>query len=134
MTVTLDLPPELEEQVRAEATRRGIAPTDVIIGALREVLRKGPPAPRLSRAESELLQRINAGPPEDTWREYHGLLAGRRSGKLTAREQARLVELSDEIEAANVPRIAALIELARLRGTTLDELMGTLDIRPRPHE
>jgi hypothetical protein len=41
-----------------------------------------------------------------------------------------LVDIADQIELANARRIAALIQLAQLRHTSLEELMDQLGIQP----
>lgn len=59
---------------------------------------------------------------------YHHLIARRRDETLTEHEQQELIAISDQIEAANVRRIEHLAALARLRGTTVRELMEELGI------
>ncbi len=83
----------------------------------------------LSEAESRLLEQINLGLSQEDWERYHKLIAKRRAETLTHDEQQELIALSDRIEEANARRIEYLVELARLRGTTLDELMGQLGIK-----
>ena len=41
-----------------------------------------------------------------------------------------MIAFTDRREAYNVERLEKLIELARLRGTTLDQVMDQLGIRP----
>jgi hypothetical protein len=78
--------------------------------------------------ESDLFQEINLGFSTDTWAEYHTLIAKRQAEILTENEQQQLIEISDRLEAANVRRIQALIELSNLRGQSLDSLMLELGI------
>jgi hypothetical protein len=82
--------------------------------------------------ESELLKEINLGVSTDTWTEYHHLIAKRQAENLTDGEQQQLIEISDRLEAANVRRMKALIELANLRGQSLDTVMQELEIS-EPH-
>ena len=58
----------------------------------------------------------------------HALIAKRCAETLTSQEQATLIEISDQIEQANARRIQYLIELANLRGTSLETLMQKLGI------
>jgi len=88
-------------------------------------------APSLSRTEAELLLKINQWFPEETWRRYRELIEKRDDFTLTEAEYAELLDLSYEVEAANVERIKGLIELATLRGVSLDEVMDQLGIKPR---
>lgn len=82
----------------------------------------------LSKAEADLLQKINLGLPPEMWEHDHALIAKRRTETLTTEEQATLIEISDQIEQANARGIQYLIELANLRGTSLEVVMQELGI------
>lgn len=97
------------------------------------VMRAERRAPHLSHEETDLLLKINTPLPEETWRRYSSLYAKLEPDTLTAEEQAELLELINVVEMDNARRIGYLIELARLRGTTLDALMKSLGIGPRSH-
>ena len=138
MTITIDLTPEVEAQLREEAAKVGMEEGDFILNTLQErVCRASVPPkelpPRLSREESELLLEINKGLPEELWHEYDSLVVKRRAETLTPEEHCRLIEMSDHIEITNARRIELLIQLARIQNTTLDSLMKKLGIGPRPH-
>ncbi|MFZ4657354.1 MAG: hypothetical protein ACOYNY_10105 [Caldilineaceae bacterium] len=75
------------------------------------------------------LPEADLGIAPDTWRRYDELKAKRRSATLSEAEHAELIALGDQIELANAQRIRALIQLASLRNTTLDDLMAQLGIR-----
>ena len=90
-------------------------------------------APHLAQAESDLLLKINMGLPEEIWQRYTKLYAKLEPGTITDEEHAELLKLIDIVELDNARRIGHLIELARLRGTTLDALMASLGIGPRSH-
>ena len=111
MTLTIDLRPELEAQLRDEAARTGIDAGSLVVRALEERLHRSSrrflPA-HLSHEETNLFQKINQGLPESIWQEYHGLIAKRRAETLTQEEQARLIELSDRIEQTHAERMAHL--------------------------
>ncbi len=81
--------------------------------------------------EEALLQKINRGLPEEIWQEYHTLIARRRTETLTPEEQARLIALSDRIEAAHVERVTSVAELARRRNMPLKTLIKQLGVKPR---
>jgi hypothetical protein len=133
MTLTIDLPPQLEAQLREEAARAGLDAETFIRNMLEERVRQaGHPAalpPHLSGMESDLLQKINQGLPSDVWQRYHQLVAKRRAETLTPEEQEELIALSDQIEMMNVRRIEHLAELAHLRQTSLEALMEQLGIK-----
>jgi hypothetical protein len=78
--------------------------------------------------ESDLLKEINLGVSTDTWAEYHALIAKRQAETLTDEEQQQLISISDRLEAANVRRMKALIELSELRGQDLSTVMQELGI------
>lgn len=131
MTMTIDLTPEMETQLREEAAKDGLAPDRFILSTMGELLRQRRAEqniPRLSKAESELMQEINKGLPADTWRQYHALIARRNAGTLTDEEQQVLVGLVNQVEITHARRLGYLLELANLRGTTLDAIMNALGI------
>ena len=86
-------------------------------------------APRLLRAEAELLQIINRAAPADARKRFDALNSRRRSESLTEEEQSELLRLIDQMEAFDVQRVEALSELARLRKVSLKALMKDLHIR-----
>lgn len=95
------------------------------------ILRAGRRAPRLDAKETEILLKINAGLPEATWQRYDLLNDKREAEILTPDEHQELLRLIDEVEIDNAQRIGYLVELARLRQTTLNALMHSLGISPR---
>ncbi|CAA9428252.1 MAG: hypothetical protein AVDCRST_MAG64-3306 [uncultured Phycisphaerae bacterium] len=128
MTLTIDLPSELEARLREAAARQGVDARLYVLRAVEE--RLGPSQARLSPVEADLLQRVNLGLPEPAWARYHELVAKRRGETLSGEEHAELIALSDRIEELNARRIEHLIALARVRGVTLDALMAQLGITP----
>ncbi len=137
MTITIDLAPDLEQQIRAAAAQAGLAPAAYITETLRQQLRHDSStpmsAPRVSAREAELLLTINESMSAITWEHYHDLIAKRQAATLTPEEQHELITLTDAIEMANVARIAAAAELAHLRNTTLDALLRALGLLPTNH-
>jgi hypothetical protein len=117
--ITLNLSPELDQELRTEAARQGLEPDRYIIHTLQERLQT---KSDLKSTESDLLQQINIGFSAETWTQYHGLIAKRQAETLT----------SEEHEHLNVLRIQALIQLANLRNQPLSDLMQTLGISPNP--
>ncbi len=130
MALTIDMAPETERRLRDEAAREGLELEKFVLRTMEERLDRtgNGHAPHSPRAESELLQHINEGLPAETWRQYHALIAMRDAGTLTADDQELLVGLIDQVEIAHARRMGYLVELANLRGTTLDELMDSLGI------
>ncbi|MCW5850462.1 MAG: STAS/SEC14 domain-containing protein [Anaerolineae bacterium] len=104
---------------------------ELVSGVLK--LRARRRAPALSKAESDLLLKINEGIPKDLWDRYHTLILKRDDETLGPDEYAELLTLSDQVEEYNAQRIGYLVELARLRGVSLDKLMSDLGIHPINH-
>jgi hypothetical protein len=135
IVVTIQLEPVQEEQLRELATSQGQDASELAKRVVEEFLHLSllnlatPGASRLPKAEAQLLQEINQGLSETTWRRYHDLIARRRDGTLTADEHAELKTLTDDVELAHARRLEKLVELARLRHVSLDDLMTELGIR-----
>ena len=135
MSVTIDLTPDLETQLRAEAARQGLDPDAFVVKTLRESLGQfAAGGSCVSQTESELLLEINAGFEEATWRRYKELIAKRRAETLTRDEQQMLIALSDQIERQNARRVECLAELARIRKVSLQELMRQLGVETPAYE
>jgi hypothetical protein len=119
----LQILPELERRLRAEAARLGLEPQAYVLRAVQE---------RLGAAgggdEAELLRQNNAGLPAETWRRYHELVAKRRAESLSAAEQQESIGLSDRIEQANAERMRHLLDLARRRGARLKGLVNAFGV------
>jgi hypothetical protein len=86
-------------------------------------------APRVPAAEADLLLRINTGLPDDLRRRFDELAAKRRDETLTPDEHAELLRLTEDVERRQADRVAALTELARLRGVSLAAVMAQLGVR-----
>ena len=135
MTLTINLNPELESRLRHEAARSGMEPDAYMVQALEQQLRQSSPDPsRLPAAESELLLKISSGPAGLDWERYHALLTRNRDETITSAEHAELIAMIHAVEKANAERMNDLIELARLRGVSLDSLLESLNISPPPVE
>lgn len=137
MSITLNITPDLETRVRQAAAKAGVEPDTYIADILEQYLhvqQAGSKATGLSKTETALLQQINLGLSQETWRRYHELIEKRRAETLTPDEQKALIEITDEIERANARRISALVELAQYRQTSLDALMDKLGIKAPTYE
>jgi hypothetical protein len=128
MSITITLPHELETQVHHAAQRAGVATSTYVAHLLQRHLDQASMA--LSATEAELLQQINLGLSEITWQQYHQLAQKLQDATLQPDEQKELIKITDQVEQANVRRLKALIQLAQLRNTTLDQLMDDLGLRP----
>ena len=88
-----------------------------------------PEAPRLSRRETALLLKINAGPPPEWQSSYTKLLEKRRAGRVSAEEERQLLKLVDKMERYDVKRMEWLTELAALRKLPLRVLIKSLGLK-----
>ena len=88
----------------------------------------------LSRAESDLLRRVNQGLPEEAQTLYRALNRKRRDKGLTASESQQLLTLTEELERLNSQRMMALAELSKLRQTPLTVLMEQLGLESPGYE
>jgi hypothetical protein len=87
-------------------------------------------APSLSTEETALLTKINSGLPEEVHLRYRELIGKRREERLTQAEYEELQHLTDQSEMKQAERLEALVQLARVRNTSLIDLMDTLGIKP----
>lgn len=127
MTITIDLEADQEARLRQAAAREGVSVRVYVRRLLERSL--SPAGGRAGDKESDLLRQTGLGLSEAEWAEIRLLAAKREAETLTPTDQARLIELTDAMELANARRLAALAELAKLRGVSIDALMDTLDIR-----
>ena len=79
-------------------------------------------------AESALLLRINEGLPSELRERLAALRTSREHETITDAEYQELTRLTDQAEELNADRLAALVELATLRGISLPVLMDQLGI------
>lgn len=99
MTLTLELPADIEKDLQAEATRQGVAPQKIVLDALASRLRDPVPAvPSLPQDEAALLQQINLGFSASWWVRYEALKHKRRPETLTLLEHADLIQMSNNLE------------------------------------
>lgn len=132
MSLTLELPPELETEIRSAAARAGVALESYALTALQERVRREVPADP-PETESDLLERINTGLPPATWFRYQELTAKRRADTLPDVEYPELLCLTEEVELWNARRLETLLQLARLREVPLRSLVEEMGLAPAPH-
>ena len=109
MTITLDVSPDLEGQLRQAVRTQG---TDVTTYLLESAhLRLRPEV--LPEAEASLLQTINAPLAPESRVKRDALLAEQAHRQLTEEEQDNLADLVDVVEMANARRWEALAVLTQ---------------------
>jgi len=95
------------------------------------------PAPEVPR-EQELLSQHNQivqRLTKDFWRRYDHLVAKRQEETLIpdSPEHRELIRMTDEMECLQAERLVLLSELAKLRGTSLAEVLKHPDVAVRNH-
>lgn len=132
MTLMLNIGSELEMQVRQEAAKHELEVNDYVVHVVQEHLRHDQENTLscLNEEESQLLQKINIGLPQETWQHYRGLTQKRRDENLTSKEQKELIQISDHLEQLNACRMEHLVKLAQLRNLPVRSLMKQLGITP----
>jgi hypothetical protein len=88
--------------------------------------------------EQELLHQINAIDQrltKDFWRRYDHLVAKRKEETLIpdSPEHLELIRMTDELECRHAERLVLLIELAKLRNTSLTKVLKHSDIAAWNH-
>ena len=84
--------------------------------------------------EWALRQKASEGLSTEVQQRYRELTGKCRNESLTEAEHEELLRLTDISERKQAERLEALVELARLRNTSLRELMNALGIKPPPVE
>jgi hypothetical protein len=85
----------------------------------------------LSKKESDLLKAINAGLPKELQSRYSVLVRKRHNETLTDTEYAELLTLTEQVEKLDNQRLSYLLELAKLRNQSLDDVITSLELKPR---
>ena len=134
MQVTIELPYDLESQLREQAQQKGKALNQYITGIIREKMNATIPKPSaLSADETRLFTIINKGFSDDFWTKLHFLNQKRQNESLSEIERRELIEMAERMEMANAERLKALIELAGIRQMDLDALMTQLGLTNGKH-
>jgi Arc/MetJ-type ribon-helix-helix transcriptional regulator len=87
-------------------------------------------APRLSKKETELFLIINHGLPADQQKRIDELTEKMEFESITDAEHAELLRLIEAMEMAQVKRLKAVAELAKVRNVSLSEMMRQLGLEP----
>jgi hypothetical protein len=128
MTLHLELPQGIEQQLIQEANLQGVSVDKYLVQFLTRTLHKPKRQSKLS--ESTLLKKINLDFSEAEWTEYKQLIKLRRTETINEQAYERLLFLGEKLELANAERFKYLIELAKLRQVSLPQLMEDLGIKP----
>lgn len=103
---------------------------DLVMQEILSIRRKKLPSV-LTNSETELLKRINTSAPPVIQKRYNALVKKRKNETIGEEELLELIELTSYMEALGVKRLQYLLELAKLRNITLDQLTEQLQLKPR---
>lgn len=124
MTITLELPPDMERELQRAARTQGKDIAAFLIENAQRELRHD----ILPESEANLLQIINAPLAPEVSQQRNALLALQKQRELTKNEQEQLTQLIDTVELANAKRWQCLAELVERRGLSLTEIAQELEI------
>jgi hypothetical protein len=131
MGLTINLPQSIEQQFRQEAASKGVSLDNYLLRLLKQAATlTQPQGVARPLSETDLLKKINLDISEVEWANYRYLIGQRRAECLTEQEHKTLIALGDKIEMANTKRLKYLIDLAQLRGVSLEKLTNDLAIKP----
>ncbi len=85
----------------------------------------------LTQNETELLRKINSGAPSVIQKRYNFLVKKRNNESLNESEYQELLELTSYMENLGVKRLEYLLELARLKNLSLDDIIEQLQLKPK---
>ena len=134
MHLNIELPYDLETQLREQAQQKGKALNQYIMGLIQEKMNSSrPKTPSLTVDETRLFQTINKGFSDEFWNKLHDLDKKRQQAVLTESERQDIIAMTEELEITNLERMKALIQLAAIRQTDLDTLMTQLGLMNGKH-
>jgi hypothetical protein len=122
MSILIRIPSELEQ---ALIDRAKVAGMDVQ-HYVEHIIKEDTKLDVASATEDELLKKVNLGIAQEKWERYHTLRSKREEETLSSTEHAELISISDEIEEANARRMPYLLQLAKLKNRSLEELIREL--------
>ncbi len=129
MSLTIQLPSLLEQQIRENAVRQGIPLEKLVAQILASGINKLDSGGDEKIREAELLQRIRLTVvPEAELGEYYRLSVLRQAEQLQEQEYERLISLIHRVETIHAERLKYVAELAQLRGLPLRQTMSDLGL------
>jgi hypothetical protein len=130
MSLTLQLPITIEEQLKRDAAQEGVSMERYILQLLTQnFVKKAAKKTRKSLTETELLKRIALQVAPDDLEEFHHLKSLFKAENITEIERERLIQLNEIIEIAHAERLKYVLLLANFRGETFDKTLQTLGIQ-----
>ncbi len=130
MSIILNLPTTIENQLKALANQQGISLERYALQLLASTMgKKERQKKQKALTEAELLQRVELGVLPEDLEDFHRLKALFDAKIITEPERQRLIQLNDIIEIAHAERLKFVLELAKLKGVSFDDMMTTLKLK-----
>ena len=124
MTITLNIPPDLDGPLQRAARMQGKDVAAFLLDSARQQLRHDV----LPKYDVDLLQIINAPVAPEARMKRDALVAEQAQRELTIEERDTLADLINAVELANAARWQSIAELAHRRGQSLAEIAQDLQI------
>ena len=135
MSLVLQINPSLENRIRQNALRKGVDLSQFVVQVLESTFpEEKPKSKTITKQEALLLQKINLSISVETWERYHFLRKKRQDETISVTEIEEYAAINRQIEAGNVLRVSSLIELAKVRKITLNEVMQQLGLNTKYDE
>ncbi len=129
MSLTIELPISVERALRKQADQQGVALESYISDLLSSIPTDNFTEQPKERTEVQLLEKIQLNVAPQDLEEYYRLSALFKSGQITDVEHEKLLALNDVIEIAHAERIKYVIELAKLRNQSLEDVVLELGLK-----
>ena len=130
MSLTIQLPPKLEQQLREHAASEGLPPEGYVLKVVKNSLRDSQQKQQSDR-EAELLEKAKLNIPKGFWETYDQLVAKRQAETITPSELKSLIKMTDFLEEENARRMPYAIELAKLKNVKLKTMIKRLGVHRR---
>ena len=131
MSIVVQVNPSVEHRLREKAVKKGVGINQFISQFLENTFGYDIAKPAsVSEYEAKLLQQVNLDIPSEKWTLYLNLKEKRQKNTLSTSEHHELLNLINDVEAANARRISVLAELAQLRNVPIRVLMEHLGLTP----
>ena len=125
MSITVDLPPGVELQLRLAASAEGLDVSTYVYETIAPRLR---PSSSELMSQEELVAKVREDFPPSFWKRFASLAAKRDAGGLTS-DEWREITAAEATEAYSVERLYYPIELGRRRGKDAVTLIKELGLR-----
>lgn len=131
MSLTIQLPFSIEQELRAKAARQGVSLEKYVTQMLSSGVSDANGGQQAGQSEEDLLLKINTSAilQKDLER-FHVLDKRRKAETLSKTEHEELIRLVNRIEIAHAERLKWVVALASLRKVPFQQLLTDLGIKP----